>query len=111
MEKESQNWCRECATNCCDHFVLENWSKEKLESLMKKYPFLKIYEHWQGEDKDDKTVDIWIMECERFLEDGSCLGYPENRPYFCEWAGERYKPVTGCKLFETNIKSNPDQSE
>ena len=78
---------------------------------MEKYDFLTVYEHWQGEDKTGRMIDVWIIECSRFQADGLCLNYPGNRPYFCEWAGERYKPVAGCKLFENTVATNPDQSE
>jgi len=111
MKQESPNWCQGCENNCCDHFVLENWSQEKIKTLIEKFPFLSVDEHWQGEDDSGRTVDVWIMECARLNPDGSCEGYPDNRPYFCDWAGVRYKPVSGCKLFEKTVMNNPDRSE
>ena len=110
-ERQLSNECMGCKTNCCDHFILENWSSEKLESLIKKYDFLKVAEHWQGEDGLGTVVDAWVMECERLQDDGSCRDYPADRPYFCDWAGVRYKPASGCKLFEKTVAKNPDRSE
>lgn len=102
------NWCNGCETNCCDHFVLSSWPEWKIADLIKRYPFLKVAEHWVNEDETEHT---WVMECGRLQENGGCKGYPEDRPYFCEWAGERYAPVARCRLFEKMVKNNPDRCE
>jgi len=102
------NWCNGCETNCCDHFVLSNWPEWKIEELIKQFSFLKVYEHWINEDETEHT---WVMECARLKDDGSCENYPDNRPYFCDWAGKRYLPVAGCRLFEKLVKNNPDRGD
>lgn len=102
------NWCNGCETNCCDHFVLSNWPEAKIESLVMKYPFLKVFEHWINEEETEHT---WIMECSRLLENGGCKDYPDGRPYFCDWAGVRYTPIAGCRLFEKMVKKNPERCE
>ncbi len=108
---EAPNWCRGCETNCCDHFVLSNWPKWKIDELKEKYPFLSVYEQWVGENERGDEETAWVMECARLMEDGACRDYPDDRPYFCDWAGVRYPPVTGCKLFEKKVKNNPDRCE
>ena len=105
------NWCEGCEKNCCDHFVLENWPEWKISSLVEKHPFLRIFEHWVGEDTLGEEVDVWIMECGRLKPDGSCEDYPDDRPYFCSWAGEKYPPFSGCGLYKWKMENSLDRCD
>lgn len=106
--EQGGNWCNGCESNCCDHFVLSNWSEKKIADLVNKFPFLRIAEHWINEEETEHT---WVMECDRLRKDGGCNDYPNGRPYFCDWAGIRYAPMMGCRLFERTMKDNLDRCE
>ena len=101
---ENDNPCKGCENNCCKSFKLFK-SGEEVAGLTENYPFLKVVKTDVGLFGNRERV-YRVLECDRLQEDGSCEGYPDNRPPFCEKTGVEDRPAANCKLHDLVKKKN-----